>query len=270
MAIKEIVFIGAGRVATQLGLTLREKNKTIVQVYSRSLKSASDLAQQVNAKAITDLSLLSMEADLYIISVVDDAIKDIAAQLQLGHKLVVHTSGSVSMNSINKASQNFGVFYPLQTFDKKKRVDFTKLPICVEGSNAEVESELFALGRELSEDVRMISSGQRLFIHIAAVYACNFSNFMYLMGAEILEFAKVDFDILIPLIQETAHKISGNHPYNVQTGPALRGDKLTMQKHLEILKDHPEKFDMYKNISRFITNYFTTHTTNPASEKPTK
>ncbi len=256
MSFNKIVLIGAGRVATQLARILVEKQKTILQVFSRSDESAQQLSSISGAEPVTKISLITLNADLYIISVVDDAIETIAKQLTLENKLVVHTSGSVQMKTLSTASSKFGVFYPLQTFDKKKNISFSEIPICIEGSDKQVESDLITLGKELSKDVRIISSEQRLYIHIAAVFASNFSNFMYLIGAEILEYADVDFNILAPLIKETADKITKNHPYLSQTGPALRGDFKTMQKHLDMLEGHPEKKDIYKNISKFITSYF--------------
>jgi len=256
MAIQKITLIGAGRVATQLGICLAQKQKTIVQVYSRTYQSAKELAVLTQSEAINNISNLNLESDLYIISVLDDAIAEIAAQLNLHDKLVVHTSGSVPMNTISSVGENYGVFYPLQTFAKDKSIDFSNIPICIEGSNTETETQLIALAREISTDVRLINSEQRLLIHIAAVFANNFTNFMYLMGEEILSNAGVSFDILLPLINETVKKTEHALPHSCQTGPAARGDKKIIEKHLNMLKSQPDKYELYKHISKYILEHF--------------
>ncbi len=256
MAIKKITLIGAGRVATQLGICLTQKHKTIVQVYSRNYQSAQELALLTHSEPTNNISKLNLESDLYIISVVDDAIAEIAAQLYLQDKIVVHTSGSVPMNTINNVAASYGVFYPLQTFAKDKSINFSSIPICIEGSNTEIESQLTTLAREISNDVRLINSEQRMLIHIAAVFANNFSNFMYLMGEEILSNAGVSFDILLPLINETVKKTEHSLPHNAQTGPAARGDEKIIEKHLNMLKSQPEKHEIYKHISKYILEHF--------------
>jgi predicted short-subunit dehydrogenase-like oxidoreductase (DUF2520 family) len=256
MSLQKIALIGSGRVATQLGKRLHEKGKTITRVFSRNPDNALVLAEQVNAKPISKIDQLGQNADLYIISVVDDAIADITENLQLKNRPVVHTSGSVPMAAIGKISENHGVFYPLQTFAKDKDVDFSDIPICIEASNKELESRLMNLAGEISTDVRLINSEQRLVIHIAAVFASNFTNFMYLMGEDLLQDAGVSFDILLPLIRETAQKVNFNLPEASQTGPARRGDVKVMEKHLKMLESHPEKKEVYRQISQYITAHF--------------
>lgn len=256
MSTQNISLIGAGRVATQLGISLVKKHFTIDQIYSRNLRSAQELAVLTHAKPIDNIAKLNTASDLYIIMVVDDAIAEIASKLSLQGKIVVHTSGSVAMNALNKASTKYGVFYPLQTFAKNKTIDFSNIPICIEGSDPEVESQLTSLAGEISNDVRKINSEQRILIHIAAVFANNFTNFMYLMGEEVLSKAGVSFDILLPLINETVKKTEYSLPHNAQTGPAARGDKAVIEKHLSMLKYQPEKYEIYKQISKYIIEHF--------------
>lgn len=256
MSFQNIVLIGSGRVATQLGLMLHEMGRTITQVYSRNPAHARELAEKINAFPISKIDQLQPDADLYIMAVVDDAISEIVKELQLGDKPLVHTSGSISIDAMQGASSRFGVFYPLQSFVKDKRVDFADIPICVEASSKELESALVDFARELSDDVRLVNSEQRVMIHIAAVFVSNFTNFMYLMGEDILRDKGVSFDILLPLIRETAHRLKLTLPETAQTGPARRGDMKVMAKHLKILESQPEKMEIYRQISRYITAHF--------------
>ncbi len=256
MNIQKITLIGSGRVATQLGLKLAAKHKKIVQVYSRHPEAARQLAARLGAEAIDDLSRINGDSDLYIISVVDDAVAKVAAKLSLAGKIVVHTSGSVPIQVLQNANWKSGVFYPLQTFAKDKNVDFKNIPICIEASDKETETSLTMLARELSEDVRMVNSEQRMMIHVAAVFANNFTNFMYLMSQELLEKSGLSFDILLPLIRETTDKLNHILPREAQTGPAARGDEEVIQKHLKILEEHEGKKIIYQHISEYILNYY--------------
>lgn len=257
--VQNIVLIGSGRVATQLGRRLAEKGKSILQVYSRSREHAGQLAGYLGAESIIDLNKIRNDADLYIISVSDDAIPKIAANLRLEDKMVAHTSGSVPMDAIREISTNCGVFYPLQTFVKNRDVDFNEIPICIEGSDRDAENLLTGLAHEISDDVRIINSEQRLMIHIAAVFASNFTNFMYLMGEEVLKDAGVEFDILLPLIRETAAKMNTSLPNKAQTGPAMRGDEEVIRRHLEVLACDPNEQDIYRRLSEHIEKYFRKH-----------
>ncbi len=152
------------------------------------------------------------EADLYIISVADNALDELISQLYLNDKLVVHTSGSVQMDVLKKASRNYGVFYPLQTFSKSKDVEFRSIPICLEANKDANLHKLTELAKRISENVQVIDSEQRKKLHLAAVFACNFPNFMYSIAEEITRQANIDFEILRPLIKETAEKVMQINP----------------------------------------------------------
>lgn len=256
MPVRKIIMIGSGRVATQLGRHLAETGNEILQVYSRRFDHAKELAEMLHAEPVDKTDQLRDDADLYIISVVDDAIAKIAGTIDFHDKIVVHTSGSVGLEIIQQASSNTGVFYPLQTFVKNKDVDFSDVPVCVEGSSTQVENVLLELGREISRDVRLINSEQRLIIHIAAVFVSNFTNFMYLMGQDVLHNADISFDILLPLIRETADKVSKSLPGDVQTGPAMRGDEGVLDNHLKMLEHDARKMEIYRQMSRYISDYF--------------
>ena len=249
-----IVLIGAGNVATHLGLALKKSKHNIVQVYSKHMLSAKTLADKLKCQAISSLTEITLNADIYIIAVKDDAIAEVAKQLNLKDKIVVHTSGSVSIEALQNSSKNYGVFYPLQTFSKDKKVDFKKVPLCLETNNSKTFKTIEALANSISNNTQKISSEQRLTIHIAAVFACNFSNHLYAIANELLKSNKLSLDILKPLIEETAEKIKNNPPVKMQTGPAIRGDKKTMEKHLKQLTDNKQK-QLYKLISSSIIDY---------------
>jgi predicted short-subunit dehydrogenase-like oxidoreductase (DUF2520 family) len=248
----DIVLIGSGNFATHLGLALYDAGYKITQVYSQKKKSASVLAQKLNATAITDLRKLDQTATVYIIAIKDDAISSVASELKLKDKIVVHTSGSVSIDVLKNVSKNYGVLYPLQTFSKGKAINFRKVPLCVEANNKSTAISLEYFAKSISSKVQKVNSEQRQVIHLAAVFACNFSNHMYAIADDILKKNKLSFDILKPLIEETADKIKNNTPAKMQTGPAIRGDKKTMEGHLKLLGYDKKLKEIYKLVSESI------------------
>jgi len=249
----KITLIGAGNVATQLGLALHKQGYFISQVYSKTSRSASTLAKKIKAEAITDLKKLNSDSSIYIIAVKDDVILDVAKQLKLRDQIVVHTSGSASITILKGVSKNTGVFYPLQTFSKEKAIKFRDVPVCIEGNNSATTKTLEYFAKSISSNVKKVNSEQRKTIHLAAVFACNFSNHMYAIADEILKKNKLSLDLLKPLIEETANKIKNSSPSKMQTGPAIRGDKKTMEEHIKMLGDKKLK-EIYKLISESILN----------------
>jgi predicted short-subunit dehydrogenase-like oxidoreductase (DUF2520 family) len=247
----KIVIIGAGNVATQLGAALKKANHTIVQVYSKHRSSSEKLAKLLKCDHTISPEKINRTADIYIIAVNDDAIGEVAKQFNFSDKIVAHTSGSVAMDVLKPISKNSGVFYPLQTFSINKKVDLKNVPICIEANNIKTAKILEQLGKTISKNVRKINSEQRINIHIAAVFACNFTNHFYSIADEILKANKLSLDIIKPLIAETAEKIRNNPPAKMQTGPAIRGDKKTMDKHLKMLVDKDLK-KLYQLISKNI------------------
>lgn len=248
--IENVVIIGAGNLATQLALALHEKGIQVKQVYSRKIESASELAKKVNASFTNDLSQLLPEADLYVIAVKDSAIQEVLENLQIGEsRLIVHTAGSVPMSILDGFSNNYGVFYPLQTFSKTRKVDFSDIPICIETNHPSNMMKLEKLGEMLSSSVNQINSDERKTLHMAAVFVNNFVNHLYSIGADIIHEKKLNFDLLKPLIRETAEKIETLHPIDAQTGPAKRNDQSTINAQLKMLHDKPE----YQKIYSFAT-----------------
>lgn len=250
----KIVIIGAGNVATQLGLALKKSKHSIVQVYSKRKSSASKLAHSLNCDFTNSPEKIDTTADIYIIAVNDDSIIEVAKLLRLKDKIVVHTSGSVEMNILKPMSKNIGVFYPLQTFSKNKTVDFNVIPVCLEANNNATFKILQILAKSISSNVQKINSEQRKTIHLAAVFACNFSNHLYTIASSILGSANISFDVLKPLIEETAKKIKNTTPVEAQTGPAVRNDIKTINNHLKMLSGNKEYHQLYKLISKSISD----------------
>ncbi|MCG2609291.1 DUF2520 domain-containing protein [Acinetobacter sp. SM34] len=233
-----ISFIGAGRVAHHLAAILSQ-NHQIVQIYSRTLEHAQTLAVQVSARATADIAELEPDVDLVIIAVSDQAIAEVIQQVhaQLADILIVHTSGSTDIQVLAKAHARAGVFYPLQTFSLAREVDWQATPLFVEATRPNDLAQLIQLANSLSSRVYAYTSAQRLSLHLAAVFACNFSNYCYDMAKQIVDAKQVDFSLLYPLILETAHKAVQHDPKQVQTGPAMRGDQNILNMHQQMLDD---------------------------------
>ncbi|HEY0670544.1 MAG TPA: Rossmann-like and DUF2520 domain-containing protein [Sphingobacteriaceae bacterium] len=249
-----IVMLGSGNVATHLGKALQLAGHTIVEVWSRTFDNARILASSLQAEAVADVSEISRQADIYIIAVSDDVIADVAALIPATDKLIIHTSGSTGIEILKPYSSRYGVLYPLQTFSKKQDVDFKEIPLVMEGSSEEVEHVLKEMVLQVSFNVHLLNSDQRRVLHLAAVFACNFTNHLYALADNLLKDHNLTFDLIRPLITETARKVQHNNPVSVQTGPAARNDKKTIDKHLELLRDHPELQEIYKLLSQSIVN----------------
>lgn len=242
-----IVLIGAGNVASHLGPALQAAGHSISHVFSGTLTNATALAARVGATAVDDLSALPRTADLFLISIKDDALPEVAANLRLDNALVAHTSGTKPLSVLEGVSSNTGVFYPLQTFSKSKAVELREVPFLIEGPEL-----LEALALQLSDTVQRINSEQRKQLHVAAVFACNFTNHLYAIADSLLEENKLSLDLLRPLIKETAAKIEHATPAEMQTGPAVRNDTNVLAEHLELLKQHPEWQQLYALLSNDI------------------
>ncbi|WP_289054032.1 Rossmann-like and DUF2520 domain-containing protein [Carboxylicivirga marina] len=244
----KIVLLGSGNVATHLAKELFKAKHCIVQVYSRRLDNAELVAKELEAKAVCQLDELDADADLYIVSVKDDALSEVINNMPLVNGLVVHTAGSVGMNALSRFT-NFGVFYPFQTFTKEAQLDFSNIPVLVESNSDATTNLLINLGRTLSKVVLKADSEQRGKLHIAAVFACNFVNHMYCLADELLKSNQLPFDLLHPLIMETAIKVQKASPTTTQTGPASRKDKKIIDKHQQLLHDKDELSEIYSLLT---------------------
>ena len=250
----KVSIIGSGNVAQHLIVALQNSiingaEIELVQVFSRQ-KTA--LSQLLDFNKITDDWGTLAEADLYIIAVSDDAIATVSEQIPYKNKLVVHTSGAISLE-ILASNNRKGVFYPLQTFTKNKAVNFKIIPICIESQNASDYQLLQKVAHSISDSVFAINSEQRKALHLAAVFVNNFTNHLYKIGNDICIENNVSFEILKPLIQETAEKIMRLSPNEAQTGPAIRNDIETINAHLSFLSDENQK-NIYKILTQSIQN----------------
>lgn len=250
-----IVILGSGNVAQHLiqtfGKLSEQTNQIVVkQVYARNPDALKGI---INIDKITNRTDTIMEADVYLIAVSDNAIKEVSGSIPFSNKLVIHTSGSMGLEEIDTKNRS-GVLYPLQTFSKSKTIDFSTIPIGIEATSENDILTLKQIANGLSEKVFIIDSAQRKALHVAAVFVCNFVNHMYHIGQNICEEYQIPFEILQPLIQETADKINFLSPKEAQTGPAIRNDQKTIDKHLAFLKS-----DLEKNIYNLITQSIKSH-----------
>jgi predicted short-subunit dehydrogenase-like oxidoreductase (DUF2520 family) len=255
----QIVMIGAGNLSTHLSKRLQLSGHQIVQVYSRTLESATSLASKLQSKTTIDLSEIFPDADIYFICVSDKAVTEVLQKMNTQGKLIIHTSGSLDIDVLQPFSHRIGVFYPIQTFSKLKPVNFDKIPVCIEANSMEVKNLLIDLASQISGDVREINSLQRRYIHLAAVFASNFTNHLFALSNEILAKQGIEFNILHPLVIETVDKAIHYSPINVQTGPAIRNDENVMNKHLDMLSDSKELQKIYALLSENIYKYSTSN-----------
>lgn len=254
-----ITFVGAGNLATHLAPALAAAGHQIVGIFSRTLTAAERLCQIVGqgSEVTNDIASLT-PADLYVISVTDTALSDIASAWPWHCRdgIVIHTSGSVPMNVLQSTGERYGVLYPMQTFSKDKTLSFIDIPCFIEGNNEEVLSKIYEVASGISNNVSELNSDDRRYLHMAAVFACNFSNHMVALAYEMLEQHHVEPKCLLPLIDETCIKLHHLHPHDGQTGPARRRDEGVISQHLEALKDNPELYDIYTFMSESISRRF--------------
>jgi len=250
--IKNIVIIGAGNVGTGLACAFSDVGCNIVQVVGRREEAVATLAEMFNADHTLSFKDVTKGQDLYLMALPDRAMSEILPQLGLTNELLVHTSGSVPMDILSSFSDNIGVFYPLQTFTRDRKIDLGEVPLLVEANRIDGEDVLLELGKKLSTHVEVADSAQRQLLHIAAVFASNFSNHMYDIARQLMLDNGFDFELLIPLIKETAAKAVEMEPDQAQTGPALRKDMQVIENHLELLKNMPEVQKLYQQISKNI------------------
>lgn len=245
-------FIGAGNLAVQLSKALLDKGFGVSQVYSRTENSAKLLAGELSANYTTSLNEIDKSADVYFIAIKDSAVEEVLPQINFHNKLVLHCSGSLPISALSKYSENTGVFYPLQTFSKSRRVDFSEIPVFIEANSPENEKLLVEIAGQISNSVSVTDSEKRKALHISAVFACNFVNYFYTVAADILKLKEIPFSVIKPLILETARKVQEMEPEKAQTGPAIRFDENIINEHVKELKTFPEYQQLYMSISKSI------------------
>ena len=270
----KIVLIGAGNLATHLGKALHAAGHDMLQVFSRTMQSAETLASLLDAEPLTDIAQVMDDADVYIFSVKDSALVQLVAQLcrheadGLGEdgavnalrkakkgeheRVFLHTAGSMPMSVFKGMAQHYGVLYPMQTFSKQREVDFSIIPCFVEANDEFAQKQIEGMAREISGRVYQLSSEDRKYLHLSAVFACNFANHCYAISQELLEEHGIPFDVMLPLINETAAKVHEMKPKEAQTGPAVRYDENVIGKQSKLLENHPHFKKVYDSMSKSI------------------
>lgn len=247
---KRIVLIGAGNVAHHLAPALLKAGVNLCQIYSRTIESARELGMKTGITYTSDILAIYPDCDIYIFCISDDALLPLYKSIRINKEaLILHTSGSLPMDIFKPYTSHYGVLYPLQTFTKKRNLDFNEIPLCIEAVNPDTLAEVREIASALSSRVEKISSGKRKTLHLAAVFANNFVNHMYEISGKILEKEELDFSLLRPLIFETAHKVMLMSPENAQTGPARRGDEGILNMHRALLKDNRKLLNLYTLMS---------------------
>lgn len=249
----KIVLIGAGNLATHLGKALHAAGHDMVQVFSRTMQSAETLASLLDAEPLTDMAQVRDDADVYIFSVKDSALEQLISQLCGGEKKVfLHTAGSMPMSVFRGKALHYGVLYPMQTFSKQREVDFSIIPCFIEANDEFALKQIEGLAGQISHRVYQLSSEDRKYLHLSAVFACNFANHCYAASQELLQQHGIPFDVMLPLIDETAAKVHGMTPKEAQTGPAVRYDENVIGKQIRLLENQPYFQKIYDCMSKSI------------------
>lgn len=251
-----ITLVGSGNVATWIAQRLQGNLRfPITQVYSRKMENAQMLAELLNAEAIADIRKLSPDNQIFVFALADNAYADILPQLPFTLPASFMTSGTVSCRCLAEHSDVYGVIYPLQTFTKSQEMSDLKVPLCLESDFAgDHKALMWELARQLSPNCYEVSEVQRARLHLAAVFASNFSNAMYHVAYKLLEEKDLPFEMLMPLLYQTVRKLEDLTPAESQTGPAIRRDMNVMRKQLESLED-PKWKELYQRISELIMEF---------------
>ncbi len=262
----QVCIVGAGNVGYQLAWHLHYAGHRITEVFSRHLPAAKRVGVLLDIPYTDRLDALSNKADIYLISVKDDAITEVVSKLHLPGKVVAHTSGTVAMELLSSVSEHYGIFYPLQSLSQHISADFSTIPFCISGSDDFCVHQLRTLASSITNHIVQVNDEQRLAIHVAAVFANNFSNHLFAVADAILHENGLSFEILKPLIKETVRKIQNHHPLSVQTGPALRNDLSTISRHLQFLENHENRMRIYQALTNSICQMH--KTSKPSHEHP--
>jgi predicted short-subunit dehydrogenase-like oxidoreductase (DUF2520 family) len=251
-----ISFAGAGKVAEALSGELFHAGYRIDLIVSRSEHSGRMLAAPRKAEWSSEL-VFPESTKVIFVSVPDHSLKDVLHSIRCDpDTLVAHTAGSFGLDIFPDHIRHKGIFYPLQTFSQNRKVNFTDLPILLEASDEESAEILKSLAESIYGKVYLVDISQRMMLHLAAVFVCNFTNHMFTEGRKIAAKAGFSFDILVPLIKETVAKAIESGPENSQTGPAVRHDDNTIEKHLDLLSFSPDLQGIYKNMTKSIIEYY--------------
>ena len=251
-----IFLLGSGNVAWHLAAALAAKGCRFLGIYNRTPQHAKALAEKLYCPVIADVEKAPKDADVYLICTSDKAIAPVSALLPENNGLVIHVSGSATIDEIDKKHRRRAVMYPLQTFNKKRPMDLSNVPVFIETKSEQDLDFLTSFAHLISDTVIPLKEEQRKILHIAAVFACNFTNYMYGLAANLMQENGLDFQLLFPLIQETATRIENtDNPMLLQTGPAVRNDFETIQRHLDLLGNRPDFQELYQTLTKSIREH---------------
>jgi predicted short-subunit dehydrogenase-like oxidoreductase (DUF2520 family) len=249
-----IVLIGTGNAGTVLARKLLRSGHQIVQIFGRDASAASELAYEFDTESTNYWSVIRKDADVYLVAVSDNAIDEVAKHVQVPGGVVAHTAGSVKKDVLRNMSSHYGVFYPLQSLRKDTK-ELPDIPVFIDASDEMAKKRLEQLARSIStQQPVMAGDDQRLKMHVAAVIVSNFTNHLYKLAEDYCRKEKLDFNQLLPLIDETASRIKSISPSQSQTGPALRNDEPTIQQHLKLLEKYPQLKKVYEVMTESIQN----------------
>lgn len=251
-----ITLIGSGNMAYCLGEALVNAGYTIQEVNSRNKKTGKSLAKKLNSKFNESIQTINSQSSIYIICVSDQSIEDVVNNFPFNNKLILHTSGVTSTSIFENKFDNYGVIYPIQSLTSGIKYDWKNIPICIEANNLTSESKIKSISKSISKQVFIFDSNQRKQIHLAAVFANNFTNALYGISETLLKSEEIPFKILNSIIVTTAEKAIQKGPISSQTGPARRNDLSTIKKHLALLKDNKEEKKIYLALTSYIQNIY--------------
>jgi predicted short-subunit dehydrogenase-like oxidoreductase (DUF2520 family) len=252
----KIVMIGAGNVATRLAVVLFQKGFPVLQVFSRNISHAERLASKVKAAAVCQLQNISHKGDLYIIAVPDDAIPEIVSGFSLKNKMLIHTSGMTPCKVLEPAGDKIGVLWPLQSLNRERDLDFSRVPLIVSSPNAEMREALFDLATTISDKVEVMEEEKRFLLHTLAVMANNFTNHLFTIIHQIAKQDDIDTALLKPLSEHTFDSIQEFDTAKIQTGPARRRDMQTIKRQLELLDKYPQSRSVYDVLTKSIMDFY--------------
>jgi len=247
--------IGAGNVSTHISRHFHLAGHQISCIYSRTEASALQLAAELGVPGTSNVEDVPVDADFYLLCVPDRVALEVAEKFRHTSGIWIHTAGALSMNLFEGVFKQYGVLYPLQTLSQSRPLEPSQVPCLVEGSSPQVLASLMKLALSVYSSVEEVNSEKRLVIHTAAVFANNFTNHMVHIAKELISDQNIDPQMIEPILQETFEKIMALGTVEGRTGPAIRGDQITMNKHIELLKDHPEWEKLYTFISRDIDRF---------------
>lgn len=248
----KIVIIGTGNTATVLGKRLKIAGHNILQVFGRNAEEAKALALELDTNPVSDFSNINPDAEIYLLAVSDDVIAEVSKSLPVKDKILVHTAGAVSIDVLKKASSHYGVLYPLQSL-RKEMEPLTEVPLHIDAGDEQTLEKIKVLANSISSQVIVSGDVERMKLHVAAVFCNNFTNYMYTLAETYCKNENLVFNHLLPLINETASKLAYHSPSKMQTGPAIRGDQQTIQKHEELLAGYEELQDVYRYLTQKIS-----------------